>query len=52
MKGTTTGEQLFTEQKNSLLKYNLTFSKLIGLTTDGAPCMLGKTKGVVSLAVR
>ena len=52
MKGTTTGEQLFTEQKNSLLKYNLTFSKLIGLTTDGAPCMLGKTKGAVALAVR
>ena len=32
MKGTTTGEQLFAEVKNSLLKYNLTFSKLIGLT--------------------
>ena len=52
MKGTTTGEQLFAELKNSLLKYNLTFSKLIGLTTDGAPCMLGKRKGVVALAVR
>ena len=52
MKGTTTGEQLFAELKNSLLKYNLTFSKLVGLTTDGAPCMLGKRKGEVVLAVR
>ena len=48
MEGRTTGEQLFTELKNSLLKYNLTFSN----STDGAPCMLEKTKGVVALAVR
>ncbi|KAI6658935.1 General transcription factor II-I repeat domain-containing protein 2-like [Oopsacas minuta] len=52
MRSTTTGEQLFAELKNSLLKYDLTFFKIIGLTTDGAPCMLGKGKGVVALALR
>ena len=52
MKGTTTGEQLFVELKSSLLKYNLPFSKLAGLTTDGAPCMVGKSKGVAGLVMK
>ena len=52
MKGTTTGEDFFGELKKSLLKYNLPFSKLIGITTDGAPTMMGKRKSVGALAVR
>ena len=45
MKGTTTGQDIFDEIKHVMMK----FEKLCGITTDGAPAMIGKHKGFTSL---
>ncbi|XP_045118463.1 general transcription factor II-I repeat domain-containing protein 2B-like [Portunus trituberculatus] len=45
MHGTTTGEDLFESLVSSMNKLELTFEKLSGLTTDGAPAMVGSQKG-------
>lgn len=45
MHGTTTGKDLFESHVLSMNKFELTFEKLSGLTTDGAPVMVGSQKG-------
>ena len=48
MHGTTTGEDLFQRLVSSMEKIQLTFEKLSGLTTDGAPAMVGSKMGLVA----
>ena len=45
MKGTTTGQDIFNEVKHVMMKFNLSLDKVCGITTDGAPAMIGKHKG-------
>ncbi|XP_069492317.1 general transcription factor II-I repeat domain-containing protein 2A-like [Ambystoma mexicanum] len=52
MKGKTTGQDIFNDVKRVLLKFNLPEDKLCGLTTDGAPAMIGKHNGFVSLMAK
>ncbi|XP_069506309.1 general transcription factor II-I repeat domain-containing protein 2A-like [Ambystoma mexicanum] len=52
MKGKTTGQDIFNEVKPVLLKFNLPEDKLCGLTTNGAPAMIGKHNGFVSLMAK
>lgn len=49
MTGTTTGEDLFSEVKNALEERKLSFPKLVGVTTDGAPAMVGRNNGLIGL---
>lgn len=44
---TTTGDDIFKAFCSSVEKRNLDWSKLISVTTDGAPCMAGEKKGFV-----
>lgn len=48
MHDTTTGEDLFERLVVSVKKLELTFEKLSGITTDGAPAMVGSQKGLVA----
>lgn len=48
MHGTTTGEDLYERLVLSMKKLELTFEKLSGLTTDGAPAMVGSQKGLIA----
>ena len=48
MHGTTRSEDLFQRLVLSMKKLELTFEKLSGLTTDGAPAMVGSQKGLVA----
>ena len=45
----TRGEDLLQKLLQALGKFNLPLDKLCGVATDGAPAMVGKHKGVVSL---
>ncbi|XP_076811806.1 general transcription factor II-I repeat domain-containing protein 2-like [Clavelina lepadiformis] len=47
--GTTRGEDLLQKLLQALGKFNLPLDKLCGVATDGAPAMVGKHKGLVSL---
>ena len=49
MHETTRGEDLLQKLLQTLDKCNLPFDKLCGVVTDGAPAMVGKHKGMVSL---
>ncbi|XP_068101524.1 protein FAM200C-like [Hyperolius riggenbachi] len=49
MKGTTRGEDLFKAFTEFAKEQNLPMDKLISVCTDGAPCMVGKNRGFVSL---
>ena len=49
MHGTTRGEDLLQKLFQALDKFNLPLDKLSGVATDGAPAMVGKHKGLVSL---
>ncbi len=49
MKGTTTGQDIFSASKTVMEHLGLTYKKLVGATTDGAPAMIGQEKGAVSL---
>ena len=49
MKGTTTGKDLFDAVLKVMVDFNLDYKLLKGITTDGAPSMMGKISG---LAVR
>ncbi|XP_069840988.1 general transcription factor II-I repeat domain-containing protein 2B-like [Dendropsophus ebraccatus] len=48
MHGTTRGEDLFKRLVSALKKFDLSFEKLSGLTTDGAPSMIGSQKGLTA----
>ena len=48
MKDTTTGEDIFQELKILMAKFNLHFDKLHGISTDGAPAMVGSKVGLTS----
>lgn len=48
MHGTTRGEDLFARLVSSMKKLELSFEKLSGLTTDGAPSMVGSQKGLIA----
>lgn len=47
MKDTTTGADIFTEVQKAVKKYDLPWQKLAGITTDGAPAMIGIRNGVI-----
>ena len=47
VKGTTKGEDIFGEVKKVFNTYNLDWSKLCGISTDGAPVMIGVRSGLV-----
>ena len=49
MKNTTTGADILKALLQCLAAKNINFSRLVSITTDGAPSMVGKNKGVVSL---
>ena len=42
LKDRTTGEDMFKALKNVMEFCHLRFENLAGVTTDGAPCMIGK----------
>ncbi|XP_047140945.1 general transcription factor II-I repeat domain-containing protein 2A-like [Hydra vulgaris] len=49
MKGTTKGEDILSEVKKTMIKFDLPETKLSGVTTDGASSMKGKNIGFVAL---
>lgn len=49
LKGTTTGKDIFHAVENCLCENNLDLEKLSGISTDGAPAMIGKEKGAIKL---
>ena len=49
LKGHTTGLELFSHLKNLISSEKIPISKMVGLTTDGAPAMVGCDKGLVAL---
>ncbi|XP_076811749.1 general transcription factor II-I repeat domain-containing protein 2A-like [Clavelina lepadiformis] len=49
MKGTTTGADILKALLQCTNSLNLDLSKLVSVTTDGAPAMIGKNKGAVAL---
>ena len=49
MKGTTTGADILKALLQCTNRMSLNLSKLVSITTDGAPAMIGKNKGAVAL---
>uniref|UniRef100_A0A9J8AS26 SPIN-DOC-like zinc-finger domain-containing protein n=1 Tax=Cyprinus carpio carpio TaxID=630221 RepID=A0A9J8AS26_CYPCA len=47
LKGTTTGEDIFVQVCKTMEELDLHLSKLASITTDGAPSMVGTTRGLV-----
>ena len=47
MKATTTGQNICEEMIKMMKKFEIDTSKLVGITTDGAPSMVGKNNGFV-----
>ncbi|XP_073332529.1 general transcription factor II-I repeat domain-containing protein 2-like [Pagrus major] len=47
LKGTTTGEDIYVQVSRTMDDLNLHWSKLASITTDGAPSMVGTTRGLV-----
>ncbi|XP_029657689.1 general transcription factor II-I repeat domain-containing protein 2-like [Octopus sinensis] len=47
--GTVTGTDVFLHLMQLLTELNLSLSKLVGITTDGAPSMVGNKKGTITL---
>ena len=52
IKGQTTASALFEETVRLCSSISLDFTKLVSVTTDGAPVMTGETKGLVSLLMK
>lgn len=46
-KGKTRGEDLFKTFDDFMTKSNISYDKMVSLSTDGAPAMIGKEKGLV-----
>lgn len=51
LKGTTKGEDIFHAFENCVCEYNLNLDILSGISTDGAPAMVGKEKGAIKLLI-
>jgi len=51
LKGTTTGEDIFNAIENCLCENSLDLENLSGISTDGAPAMIGKEKGAIKLLI-
>ncbi|CAH2012339.1 unnamed protein product [Acanthoscelides obtectus] len=49
LKGQTTGQNLFSSFKNIISSEKIPISKTVALTTDGAPAMVDRVKGLVRL---
>ncbi|KAI7790569.1 general transcription factor II-I repeat domain-containing protein 2 [Triplophysa rosa] len=49
LKSTTTGKDLFEAVSCAIESMNLPWAKLCGITTDGAPSMIGERKGMASM---
>jgi len=49
LNSTTRGEDIYAALKECLLRNSIDLNKLISLTTDGAPAMVGRKKGLVGL---
>ncbi|XP_033991047.1 general transcription factor II-I repeat domain-containing protein 2-like [Trematomus bernacchii] len=47
LKGTTTGEDIFGKVCQTMEELDLDWSKLASITTDGAPSMVGATRGLI-----
>ncbi|KAJ8009623.1 hypothetical protein DPEC_G00090820 [Dallia pectoralis] len=47
LQGTTTGEDIFVQVCKTMEQLDLHWSKLASITTDGAPSMVGTTRGLV-----
>ncbi|XP_057183089.1 general transcription factor II-I repeat domain-containing protein 2-like [Triplophysa rosa] len=47
LKGTTTGEDIFGKVCQTMGELGLDWSKLASITTDGAPCMVGASRGLI-----
>ena len=47
MKSTATGQNICEEVVKLMKKFEMDFCKLVGITTDGAPSMMGKNNGFV-----
>ena len=47
LKGTTTGEVIFGKVCQTIKKYDLDWSKLASITTDGAPSIVGMSRGLI-----
>ncbi|KAK7893660.1 hypothetical protein WMY93_022812 [Mugilogobius chulae] len=52
LRGTTKSEDLFAAVGRVLEKYNLSWEKMSGITTDGAPAMIGKKAGLATLVTQ
>lgn len=52
LKGTTTGEDIFGKVCQTMEDLNLDWSKLVSITTDGAPSMVGASRGLIGLVNR
>lgn len=46
-KGKTRGEDLFKTFEDFMVKSNISYDKIVSISTDGAPAMIGKEKGLV-----
>ncbi|XP_077091374.1 uncharacterized protein LOC143742407 [Siphateles boraxobius] len=49
LKGTTTGRDIFEAVSEAVEKMGLKWDKLCGVTTDGAPALMGDRKGMASM---
>ena len=49
LSGRTTGNDIFLAFKNLIKSENIPVNKLVGITTDGAPAMVGVEKGFIAL---
>uniref|UniRef100_A0AAV2JGK5 Uncharacterized protein n=1 Tax=Knipowitschia caucasica TaxID=637954 RepID=A0AAV2JGK5_KNICA len=49
LRGTTKSEDLFAAVARVLERYNLSWEKMVGITTDGAPAMIGRKAGLATL---
>lgn len=47
LKGTTTGEDIFGKACQTMEELGLDWSKLVSITTDGAPSMVGTSRGLI-----
>ncbi|XP_060794872.1 general transcription factor II-I repeat domain-containing protein 2-like [Neoarius graeffei] len=52
LKGTTTGEDIFGKVCQTMEDLNLDWSKLVSITTDRAPSMVGASRGLIGLVNR